>query len=260
MPKLVFKVKYKKNQGIALSSTELIEGYFFGVPLTNAQGVTISHKVIEDKIAEAQSAVEGALSIKLSPTMMMETRDFIRDEFKEWGFFKMGFPVKLVTQLVGKYANNTVTTYPVHWMSIQRNSEEYLIGRTINIVPSGMGNVTTHMYGGIFPFFNISGSASIPNYWEVSYLTGYEKVPYDLLGFIGKLASIPVLAQLGNIVLGAGISSQSLSFDGLSQSFGSTKSSTSSAYGATIKQYTEELKNALPSLINKYKGIAFTAL
>lgn len=260
MPQLVFKVKYKKNQGIALSSTELIEGFFFGIPLTNAQGVTMSSKVIEDRIAAAQSQLEHTLSIKFQLQMMMETREFIRDEFKNWGFFKMGFPVKLVTLFQGKYANNTVTDYPVHWVSLQRNSEEYLIGRTINLVPSGMGQVTTHMYGGIFPFFNIMGVDTIPNYWEIQYLTGYERIPADLLEFVGKLATVPLLAQLGNIVLGAGIASQSLSFDGLSQSYGSTKSSSSSAYGATIKQYTEELAKTLPSLINTYKGIAFTAL
>ena len=73
-----------------------------------------------------------------------------------------------------------------------------------------------------------------PNYWHAKYLTGFKKIPNDLLNVLGMLASINVLNIAGDIILGAGIASYSLSLDGLSQSISSTSSATNSGYGARI--------------------------
>lgn len=261
MPSLGFKVKYKKNQGIALSSSELIEGFLFGIPLTNAQGVTISQSVIESKIRFAQEQIENTLSLKLGYQEITEDKDFIGSEYASWGFLKLGFPVKKVLSLTGNLGEGEMTKFPIEWCSINHQSEERLMGRTVSLIPNGRGNiVSTRNYVGIFPQLSLLGVDSIPNYWKIKYLTGYNKAPYELIEFIGKLASIQILSIVGNLILSPGVTSQSLSFDGLSQSVSTSKSSSSTAYSATIKQYLEELKNALPTLINVYKGISFTTL
>lgn len=260
MPTLAFKLKYKKNQGIALSASELIEGYLFGIPLTNAQGVSLTSRVIEDKLAIAQSQVEHTLSIKMIYTIIKENRDYDRQAYGTWGFLKMGFPVNKALLINGQYGNTPVQTWPINWASVAKESEEYLMGRTINIVPNGYGSIQANGFIGIFPQLGVLATDFLPNYWSITYLTGYSKIPGDLLDFVGKLASIPLLAMLGDLLIAPGVSSQSLSFDGLSQSVSTTKSASTSAYSARMKQYTDELKYNLPTLINNYKGISFTVM
>jgi len=260
MPQLALQLKYKKNQGIALSATELIEGYFFGIPLTNRFGQSLSPKVIEDKIMFAQAQVEDILGIKLSYTLMKENRDYLRGDYETWGFLKMGFPVVQALSLNGQYGNTPVQKWPTNWMTVSKNSEEYLIGRSIHIVPNGNGTIQANGFIGIFPQLGFLAQDFLPNYWIVQYLTGMGVIRGDLLDFIGKLAAIPLLAMLGDIVLGPGLTSQSLSFDGLSQTTTTTKSATSSAYSARINQYINDLKYGLPTLVNTYKGIAFNVL
>jgi len=77
---------------------------------------------------------------------------------------------------------------------------------------------------------------------------------------IGKLAAINIFHQLGDIILGAGIASQSLGIDGLSQSISTTSSATNAGYGARITGYLADLKQARVDLKNKYDGNALTVL
>lgn len=89
--------------------------------------------------------------------------------------------------------------------------------------------------------------------YEVDYTTGYSTsdfVPHDLRSVIGKFAAIKALASIGDGLL-AGFSSQSVSLDGMSESFSSTQSATSAYFGARIKQYQEEVKDWLHR--NRYK-------
>jgi hypothetical protein len=93
-----------------------------------------------------------------------------------------------------------------------------------------------------------------PDAFEFDYTTGYktaEFVPDDLRGVIGKWAVIKALASIGDGLL-AGFSSQSVSLDGLSESFSSTQSATSAYFGARIIQYKDEIKQWLKDNRNKY--------
>jgi hypothetical protein len=102
-----------------------------------------------------------------------------------------------------------------------------------------------------------SGVRVVPNFWHLVYTTGFKVIPYDLLGIIGKLSSIQLFAIIGDITIGAGIASESLSFDGFSQSI-STNQGSNSLYGSRIKQYAEELeKFDLPNVKSHYRGITF---
>lgn len=92
-----------------------------------------------------------------------------------------------------------------------------------------------------------------PGGFQLDYETGYktaEFVPEGLRGVIGKYAAIKCLATVGDGLL-AGFSSQSVSLDGLSESFSSTQSATSAYFGARIAQYTKEIDAWLKR--NRYK-------
>ena len=92
-----------------------------------------------------------------------------------------------------------------------------------------------------------------PGGFQFDYETGYksaEFIPEGLRGVIGKYAAIKSLATIGDGLL-AGFSSQSVSLDGLSESFSSTQSATSAYFGARIKQYSDEIADWLKR--NRYK-------
>ena len=102
----------------------------------------------------------------------------------------------------------------------------------------------------------------IPDYWDLQYITGFDldHLPMDLLNLVGKLATFGPLGIAGDLILGAGIASQSLSVDGLSQSIGSTSSATNAGYGARLVQYQKEIKDAIPRLKLVYDEIKLGVL
>ena len=77
----------------------------------------------------------------------------------------------------------------------------------------------------------------------------------------GVIPSIIVsdLNIAGDLIAGAGIATQSISIDGLSQSVGTTSSATNSGYGARVIQFNKELKELMTTLRAKYKIIGFGA-
>jgi hypothetical protein len=115
------------------------------------------------------------------------------------------------------------------------------------------GGFTYGPYSVYGPLWSHNNSAHYPGAFEFDYETGYktaEFVPDGLRGTIGKYAAIKALAVVGDGLL-AGFSSQSVSLDGLSESFSSTQSATSAYFGARIKQYSDEITAWLNK--NRYK-------
>lgn len=118
-----------------------------------------------------------------------------------------------------------------------------------------MGQVNFYPKGG-FPYgpFSVYGpiwtsaaGGRYPQGFEIDYTTGFKSSDFvddGLRGIIAKYAAIKSLATIGDGLL-AGFSSQSISLDGLSESFSSTQSATSAYFGARIKQYSDEIKEWL---------------
>ena len=100
----------------------------------------------------------------------------------------------------------------------------------------------------------------MPHLFTVNYVAGFPsgQVPADICDLIAMKAVIGVMNILGDILLGAGIASQSLSIDGLSESINTTQSAENSAYSARVRQYEKQIQTQLPNLRAKYKGIKMT--
>ena len=117
------------------------------------------------------------------------------------------------------------------------------------------------IYNGISPHLGWFGQNYIPNYWRMRYITGWDKIPSDLFEFVAKCASINVLAVLGDILYGVGISSISVSLDGVSQNTPLTRSGQGGLFAGRIKTYIDDMNNRLlPTLKSKYRGISFEIL
>lgn len=264
MPQLEYVTKYKKNTGLVLSPNELKDLYLYGIDIRSKDGSEIPTYVWEQKIRAAQRQVENFLSIKLVRQLFSEKLTYFRDDYlNNLPILNTSFPVFKTISLLGLLNNIEQIKYPVEWCNQYEASDE-LAMRRINIVPSGSatGAATNVVLMGVMAQLGIRSLNQVPNYWSAQYLTGYalDKIPPEIVDIVGKLATIPILAIYGDLVLPPGLSGQSLSIDGLSQSLNTPISAQGGAFSGRIKQYTLEIKEALLQLERVYRGINFTVL
>lgn len=257
MPSQTFTIVVGKNDGLVISPTELIEIYFFGTPLTEEDGKFMPEHVIRMYIKSAQDEIEGYINHKLLKQIVTETRDYNRQEYWDWGFIRTNSPVNKVESIVGKISDVSQIVYPKEWYSVRQSSDGISNYRNIYIVPASQGMA---QYTGMTAQIGFLGVSSIPQYWHLKYCTGFNRVPDDLINIIGKLAAINIFHILGDIILGAGIASQSIGIDGLSQSISTTSSATNAGYGARITGYLGDLKRQMPLIKAKYDGFEMNSM
>jgi len=131
------------------------------------------------------------------------------------------------------------------WLRVEKQ-----LGQVHMFPQGGFSYGPYSVYG---PLWTRNNGAKYPDAFEFDYETGYKNadlVPDGLRSVIAKYATIKCLSVIGDGLL-AGFSSQSVSLDGLSESFSSTQSATSAYFGARIKQYSDEITSWLEK--NRYK-------
>jgi hypothetical protein len=267
MPQLTLIGKFKKNTGIVMSPDELWSLYLYGVNIQSQDGTDFSNENIRFYILKAQTEIENVLKIKLTKQLIENERlSYNRDEYW-WQFpiLKTKWPVMKVLSVLGMLNKIEQIVFPKSWFSFHYNQEQ-TNKRRISLVPTA-GSTSVQGSGdmilsGITSQVGFQRFNTIPDYWDVQYITGfdYDKIPYDVMDIIGKLASISLFNIAGDLILGAGIASQSLSIDSLSQSISSTSSATNSGYGARIVQYQKEIKESLQRLKHIYGEIDFIVI
>lgn len=260
MATINFKIKYGINEGLIISPSELIQQYLFGIDMCTRDGRAMSNETIIQKILAAQRNLEIYLSIKLSRQIVVEDRDFMRGDYSEWGFLAVNYPVRGVIALKGFISTTKQIEFPIEWTSIGKSNNEDLVRRNIHIVPAGStASTSTIVFVGISPNLGMLGVSSIPNYWNLKYVTGFNKIPDDLRQNISKMVAIELLGILGELIIQPGLTGQTLSYDGLSQALTTSKTGTTGGYGARIAQYAADLTRDMPQLRDYYKGIQFLA-
>lgn len=261
MPLQTFEVVSGRSPS-PISPDELKERYFFGIPITDPSGNLMSDEVITDLISFAVAEVEGGLEIKLSKQIIEENFSYHINDWHSWGFIPTTYPVLEVYSMVGSVGTiEKQIEFPQSWLSVKRSTEKYAAQRRVFVVPTvGSAQQDTIVYSGITPHLGWFSMSIIPDYWKITYCTSFKEPPGDILDYIGKLAAINIFHMMGDIILGAGIASQSIGLDGLSQSISTTSSATNAGYGARVTGYLADLKRNLPHLRQKYKGITFTSL
>lgn len=265
MPKLQLNIVYNKNMDVVMSPTELREKYLFGIPMCSNDGTKMSSSAIVQHILAAQTQVENLFSLKLKKQVIEENRDFQKQEFMSWGYIRTMYPIVYIDNLEGWINDVCQITYPKEWLSIKKQ-EDIAVYRNLYLIPNtGSRNGATMtqnslIYNGLSPHLGWFGQTYIPNYWRPRYITGWDKVPADLLDFIAKIAAVNVLSVMGDILYGVGITSLQVSLDGVSQSTPLTRSGQGGLFAGRIKQYIDDVDRMLPTLKSKYRGISFEVL
>jgi hypothetical protein len=264
MPKLTLNIEFSKNDGLVMSPSNLQNLYLAGIPLCYPNGGRVSQELIKQKLLSAQKFLENYLSIKFQKQIITEEQDFNKQEFTSWGYIRTVFPINVAKKLEGRINNITQITYPESWLSV-KDSNDSTRFRNLHIIPNTQGSTEQNqysvVYSGIAPTIGYFGSNNIPNYWRVTYCTGWDAddLPYDLLDAVGKIAAIQVLAITGDLIFGAGVGNQSISIDGISQTYSTTKGGGKGAFAGRIDQYKNELEQSLKDLKSEYLGIMFRA-
>jgi hypothetical protein len=254
-------VQYRKNEGLVLSPSELKELYFYGIQIRDKYGNEISDDTWRMYIESAQSEIEKFLSIKLFKQIFQEDLSFYRDEFESFGFIRTTYPVVQPYSLNGFIGTIKQIEYPIEWLSNRTTTDGYTYNRQIYIVPN-YSNIKTGsiVYNGIVPYLGILGYQQVPNYWRCRYVTGYDKIPKDLLNIVGMLASLGPFGIAANLVLHPGVTGQSLGIDGLSQSINTGMSGDKHAFSSRVAQYIDAIKTSLSRLQTTYKGIQISSM
>lgn len=257
MPSIHYGIPQLKVTDLSISVSELVARYFHGISLTDQNGNTISDEAIASNIRYAQEQIEGYLNVKSKRAIISESLSYHLTDFREWGFIPTTYPVEVPLALSGELGNTLQVEYPVDWSVVKEtNAGIQDLQRQMHIVPiADSTSFTTQHFIGKFPQIGFYGSNHIPQYWRVTYCTPGYGSQSDILMAIGKLATLNIFHQLGDIILGAGIANQSISIDGLSQSIGTTSSATNAGYGARVSGYIADLKREMPLLHRKYGAL-----
>ena len=217
-----------------MTTQELLDIYLFGVDLTDDDGNAYPDIVYDWSIRYAISWLEHELDLTLRPTKVTERYDYYRRDYQSWVFIKTRHSpvindlegVDLTTPRLDLTrveviwpSNQTVLEFNQEWIHIREDTG------MINLIPAaGTLSQVLLTSGGSFLPLLAEGRDFVPDLFKVTYTHGFREgqVPRALRELVGKKAAFGPLNLAGDLLGGAGIASQSIGIDGLSQSFNTT--------------------------------------
>ena len=242
----------------AFSTEELVQNFLFGIDLSDSKGNPFPKALIISYINSAIAYAESLFDICLSrQEVESEPHDYERNDYTNWGYIQLWKrPVLEVKALRLMYGSRPAWEVSSDWLKIDKNSGK------IQMFPSS-GSVTSMIIGASGAIYGLYNSWDYaPQMWEVDYVAGMEtnNLPAHLKELIYKKAVIGILQVWGDLILGAGIASSSISIDGLSQSIGTTQSAMFGGASARCEEYRKDIEALIPVLRQKYGGIRMTVV
>lgn len=240
----------------AVSVSSIKNKYLFGIDLSDNEGNPLPEELLIHYLNSAVEYIQNLLDITISETEFTERHDYIRNDYQNWGFIQLDHnPVKEVKRLTLMYGDKRSVEIPLDWIQLDK-----LTGQ-ITLFPSA-GSANSLIIGQTGMLFGFQSQWDYaPSLWEVEYVAGFDEndksLPLGLLTeAIYKRASEGILNVWGDLIIGAGIASQSVSIDGVSQSIGTTQSAMYGGASARVQEYANDLNDHLiPALRQKFGGI-----
>ena len=248
MAQLTFNIKYRKNTGLVISVAELWELFLYGIKIQGGEGSNFSDESMRFYLVAAQREIENYYNLKFIKQLADQTITYYRtDYWQTFPILQTNYPVREPLSMIGMLNKMEQIVYPQGWLFCEYDTLMGQGKRRISVVPTGSstrGNAEIILTG-ITSQVGMQRFNMIPDYWRIQYITGWDidQMPIDLINVVGMVASFGPLGIAGDLILGsAGIASQSLSIDGLSQSISTTASATNAGYGARLIQYEKQIK------------------
>lgn len=174
-------------------------------------------------------------------TITEEMHDYDSKDYQTFCFLQLfEYPVKSVERVAAVYpTGQTVFEFPIEWVRLTKEHGQ------IQLVPTqgSLSSVILGQGGSYLPVL-YSGMGYLPQLFRVNYTTGFDdgKIPWDIIDAIAKLAVIQMLTIVGDTVYPPGVTSVSVSTDGISQSMGLVNNGQlPPVFAGRIQSYRNEL-------------------
>lgn len=236
-----------------MTADELKQNYLYGIPLTNTLGQKMDDKTIRFHLDAATAWLESYLQITIKQKYFAQERhDYFRSEYFNWGYIKMNHsPILKVLQYLVIYPDTgQVTPLPLQW--VQTDAEG--LSGTLQLVP-GVGSASSFIIGmgsTLLPLI-MTTADYLPDLFKISYIAGFPagKTPSNIIQVIGKKAAVDIMTQVSNALLVNGLTHQSISLDGMSQS----SSKIPFIFEKQIQMYRKQIEEEVSELRSFYNGI-----
>lgn len=237
---------------------DLVTNYFFGIDLVDPRGNPFPKSLIISHINSAISWAEALFDICLTKQQVIgEHHDYERNDYMNWGFIQLWKrPVRSISRLRLMYGTEPSFEVPIEWLKIDK------IGGKVQMFPAqgSANNLIISQSGVIFGLPQRWGYA--PQMWEVDYEAGMDsgEIPPLLKTLVEKKAAMDIFTVWGDLILGAGIASQSISIDGLSQSIGTTQSAMYGGASARVEEYRRNIEDMVPIIRQQFSSMRMVVL
>ena len=228
------------------NTADLVQNYFFGISLVDQSGNAFPKALIASYLNGAISWAEQLFDISLTKkTIEEEFHDYERSDYMNWGYIQAyKRPIIAVNKLSLMYGTQPSFEVPLDWLKVDKK------GGKIQMFPA-QGSANSLIIGQSGIIFGLQQRwGYAPQMWKLNYEAGLEDtdIPENLKIVVYKKAAIDIFTVWGDLILGAGIASQSISIDGLSQSIGTTQSAMYGGASARCEQYKNDIKGEIPVL------------
>lgn len=256
----------------------------YGIPLVDSDGHLYSDEAIQSALDVGRGWVEEICHMligkpdpadvtRLLPYLVSSevnhpTRDILDEPydlepqvFANFGYLQLRKrPIVAMEQLSIKIGDQTVFEFPKEWLEVYGEAAQ------IRIVPATAAHLPTSAYGLAFPSLMSSrgllgqrASQPLPGVIRATYRAGLTRLPDELRRAIMHKAGYDILNTISDAVI-AGIASQSISLDGLSQSVQTTSSAENSTYSPNMGFLKKMLDSFVKDVAPKYAGIRMVVL
>jgi len=202
--------------------------------------------------------------------ILEEPYDFHRTDYIQWGYLKLRVhPVQSVQRLRLKLGEETtLITYPIQWIRIDKKSGN------LSIVPTpgaGWGGMLLQSGQFFIPYLSMGWiSDNIPQIIAIDYTAGLGGVSdygsetfkpeyMNLAEQRARLAAKKILLDLSDSVE-HGVSSQSISEDGITQSISYARNGAMTLFGAKIQKIEQDWEEFKVYWHGRNTGIQFTVV
>jgi hypothetical protein len=228
--------------------------HLYGVRQTDGKGNAWTQAMFDQVIAYGQDMVSRDLQIPLVDSgykLITNERHDIEIRRQWWTFGTHFTPLRAIQEVRWTFGNTEILVFPASWVDIQEPSQGL-----VQMVPTANAPVQAIP----MHFWAVSGGRA-QRQIEVDYTAGYNAtdVPPAIKQMVSGVAAIAMLGFAGDLILGAGIASSSMSIDGLSQSASTTASAMYGGYSARIEAIGKEMEALRKSLKATEQGFGFEA-
>lgn len=263
-----------------ISPKKMREDFLWGIPLTSAnvlapggaEPLKMSDESIVENVLNHTDELATTLGVYLEPTLIVtnKTREgFVYDIEGEgmsyypssaarWLTVTLPYPKMQKVHLLSAWLNqDKALTLGKDWRI------EHTLSGSITLAPSSGAIVDWQTLGlGMTMFARAQNH--IPGFWHYAITAGLLEIPPELIHYIGKMSALETLGVVGNARYPDGVTSVSISRDGVSEN---RSFNPKGPYAALIDQYSKDLgigqdgKNTvLPRLKQKYRGLLYTSM